>query len=563
MTRPLREFLELVGRLADPAARPAVARAVAARVGADDLIIFVRDGRVGGILLPAPGFAQTLPGARRWRAFLAGLGPGAPAAGPLPPPGRRSDAPALGLLAADGSALVLLGGAPAAADVAATILPLVPALAAAFRGEQALLAAEGHAAVARDTAAQAAMLTAALEGTRKALQGALATAEAANAAKDHFLAVLSHELRTPLAPVLTTAGALLDDRRLPDDVRESVEVIRRNAELEARLIDDLLDVTRIARGKMRLRLDVVDVHDLVAHTVEICRSDAYRKNLAIVDRLDAAARHVRGDPARLQQVLWNLLKNAVKFTPPGGRVEVRSRDAAGGRLAVEVSDTGIGVDPRHLATIFNAFEQSGEDVTRRYGGLGLGLAIARAIAAAHGGDLTASSEGPGKGTTFRLTLPVTEAPAPPPPVRGTAAGAGDGGGGTGAGRGLRLLLVEDHPDTARVMGRLLTNLGHDVTTAHTVAAALELPRGGQPFDLVLSDLGLPDGSGFDLMRRLREEHGLPGIAISGYGMEEDVARSEQAGFLAHLTKPVDFQKIRAVLNQYAAARHPAPGPPPG
>lgn len=563
MTRQLQELFELVGRLADPARRLEVARALAAGLGADDLIVFVPDERVR-LLLPAPGFPQTLPEARRWRAFLAGLEHGTPRDGPLPHPGGGgpSDVPAVGMLASDGSALVLLGGRPAA-DLAGAVLPLVPALAAAFRGEQALAVAEGHAAVARETAGQAAMLTAALEGARKALQEALARAEAANAAKDHFLAVLSHELRTPLAPVLTTAGALLEDRRLPDDVRESLEVIRRNAELEARLIDDLLDMTRIARGKMRLRFETVDVHDLVGHTVEICRSDVYRKNLTVVvDRLDAGARHVRADPARLQQVLWNLLKNAVKFTPAGGRVEVRTRDGEGGRIVVEVSDTGIGIDPRHLATIFDAFEQSGDDVTRRFGGLGLGLAISRAIVEAHAGELTARSDGPGKGATFRLTLPVTAAPPPAVAGLGTTAGADGNDGGPGRGRGLRLLLVEDHADTAKVMARLLTNLGHAVTTAHTMAGALALPRGGQQFDLVLSDLGLPDGSGFDLMGRLRREHGLQGIAISGYGMEEDVARAEQAGFVAHLTKPVDFRKIQAALNQYAATHTPPdPGVP--
>jgi signal transduction histidine kinase/ActR/RegA family two-component response regulator len=531
----------LVGQLAGLNGRAATARALASRAAADDLIIFVRDQELG-ILLPAAGFPQTLPDARRWRTFLSDLEQKSPLVGFLPFPDRQTEVAALGVLGADKSALVLVGGNPLL-EVASAIALVLPALAAAFRGEQALAVAEGHATVARETAGQAKLLTASLESARQALQEALAKAEAANAAKDQFLAVLSHELRTPLAPVLAAATTLLTDEHLPQAIRDSLEMIRRNVELEARLIDDLLDLTRIARGKMQLSFDVVDVNVLVTQTVEICRSDIYRKELDLSVRLDAAEHHTRADPARLQQVLWNILKNAVKFTPSKGRIEIASHNEAD-QLMIEISDTGIGIEPQHLRTIFNAFEQTSDDVTRRFGGLGLGLAISNALVQAHNGMLIANSGGKGKGATFCISLPVTAA-------RAATSSASSERSSARSLQTLKLLLVEDHPDTAKVMARLLRNLGHEVTTAHTVAATLEAAQ-NQQFDLVLSDLGLPDGSGLELMRELGQRYGLRGVAISGYGMEEDLAQTERAGFFAHLTKPVNVHQVQAVLSQFAA-----------
>lgn len=541
LAQPLAELYGLVGQLPDLSRRAATARALASRAGADDLVIFVRDQDLG-ILLPAAGFPQTLPDAHRWRSFLADLEQNSPLAGFLPFRNRQTEVAALGMLGGDKSALILLGGHPFL-EIASAIALVLPALAAAFRGEQALVAAKGHAAVARETAGQAKLLTASLESARQALQEALAKAEAANAAKDQFLAVLSHELRTPLAPVLAAATTLLTDEKLPHGLRDSLEMIRRNVELEARLIDDLLDLTRIAKGKMPLRFDVVDVNALITQTVEICRSDIYRKELDLSVRLDATEHHAKADPARLQQVLWNILKNAVKFTPFKGRIDIASRNE-GDQLYIEISDTGIGIEPQYLGTIFNAFEQTSDDVTRRFGGLGLGLAISNALVQAHDGVLIANSSGKGKGSTFSVRLPVTAA-------RAVTTSASSERSAARRFNTLKLLLVEDHPDTAKVMARLLQGLGHEVAIAHTIADTLELAQHRQ-FDLVLSDLGLPDGSGLELMRELSQRYGLRGVAISGYGMEEDLAKAERAGFFAHLTKPVNFQQVQAVLAQFAA-----------
>ena len=372
-------------------------------------------------------------------------------------------------------------------------------------------------------------------------------AESANRAKDKFLAVLSHELRSPLAPVLALASALEDDAAVPAALREDLSMIRRNVELEVRLIDDLLDLTRIARGKLRLAPEAVDAHALLRHAVRTCqKEDLERKRLTLESKLEAGDHVIRVDPARFQQVLWNLLNNAVKFTPEGGKITLHTWDEPGGRLGVEVIDTGIGIHPSVLPRVFDAFQQGEDEVTRHFGGLGLGLAICKALITAMGGEIHAASDGPGKGASFRMVFP-TCAPAEDSPAAAPAAGR-NGGAGRGAKRQLRILLVEDHVDTSRAMERLLSRIGHQVRTAGTVRAAVDAVRTG-PVDLVISDLGLPDGSGHDLMRTLRGLCPVRGIALSGYGTDDDVRRSHDAGFDTHLTKPTDFQNLVATIEK--------------
>jgi signal transduction histidine kinase/CheY-like chemotaxis protein len=379
---------------------------------------------------------------------------------------------------------------------------------------------------------------------------ARAEAEAASRAKDQFLAALSHELRTPLTPVLAIASGLAADDRIPPGPRRQLDVIRRNVELEARLIDDLLDLTRITRGKLDLRLEVTDVRKVVEHTIEIsCEREIAAGRLRVVTELAPEDHRLWADPSRLTQVLWNLLSNAVKFTPAGGTITVRSL-AGPDRLALQVSDTGIGIDPEVMPYIFDAFEQGRIRGPRRTGGLGLGLAISKAIAEMHGGTLSVASEGRGRGTTFTLSLPRgRDLPAAPeaPPVSAEIQNP------KSKIQNLKILLVEDHADTAEAMADLLSLSGHQVTIAGSVAEALAAVRGDGVFDLVVSDLGLPDGSGIDLMRELSARHGLRGIALSGYGMEEDVRQSLEAGFERHLTKPVSLPQLQATLREIAGA----------
>jgi CheY-like chemotaxis protein len=312
-------------------------------------------------------------------------------------------------------------------------------------------------------------------------------------------------------------------------------------------------MTRISRGKLRLSREVVDVHDLVRRTVEICRDDIDTAGLALELDLDAAESSARADPARLQQVLWNLIKNAVKFTPRWGSIRVRSRnegppsaESPGGSLVVEVIDSGIGIEPAVLPRIFNAFEQGNPEMTQQFGGLGLGLAISRSLAESHGGRLSASSAGRGRGATFRLELPTTR-PAreePMPTMTDHQAAVSPGS--------LRVLLVEDNADTLRLMTRLFLRRGYQVTPAADLATALEAAR-ERAFDLLISDIGLPDGSGLDLMRQLRSRSAVKGIALSGYGMEDDYRKSREAGFTLHLIKPVDFPALEDALRRVCLA----------
>jgi len=364
-------------------------------------------------------------------------------------------------------------------------------------------------------------------------------AEAASNAKDNFLATLSHELRTPLTPALMTATALASDPTLPAEAREQLDMMRRNIELEARLIDDLLDLTRIIHGKLIIAPVTADIHELLLHTDEIIRSDGLGKRLRIMLKLDAARHHALADPARLQQVFWNLLRNAVKFTPDGGTITVSSRNDAQGRIIISVADDGIGIRAEVLSQIFNAFEQADTTGEHQYGGLGLGLAISSAIVTAHGGEIKAESQGRGHGAEFTVTLGSVPAPAATSPQNATP---------DQPPRALSLLVVEDHETTRTVLERLLTHSGHRVTTASTLHEALAAYNAAH-FDAVISDLGLPDGSGIDLMVQIQSIRPVPAIALSGYGMEADLQRSKAAGFFAHLVKPVNMDQIKQLLTQ--------------
>jgi CheY-like chemotaxis protein len=338
------------------------------------------------------------------------------------------------------------------------------------------------------------------------------------------------------------------DPARPPHHRDDVQTIRRNIDLETKLIDDLLDSSRVASGKLALHPQPVGVHELLHHVLEICGSDLLAKQLNIVFDLRARHDRVHADPARLQQVFWNLVKNAVKFTPPGGRVVLRTRNARPGHIEVEVRDTGVGIALDVLPRIFHAFEQGDPSITREFGGLGLGLAISKTVIDLHGGTLSAHSDGPGRGSAFTVGLATLPAPAPdaappPPPDTGRDVRAAFS----------RVLLVEDHADTAHILARLLTRQGFRVRTAHTVAKALALAA-EEPFDIVVSDIGLPDASGYELMAQLRDRYGAKGIALSGFGMEEDMRKSREAGFVDHVVKPIDSTQLHAALKRVAAMK---------
>jgi PAS domain S-box-containing protein len=420
-------------------------------------------------------------------------------------------------------------------------------------------------------------------------------AEWANHAKDQFLAVLSHELRTPLTPILATVSAMLAEPGTPPEYRSVFELARWGIELESRLIGDLLDMTEITRGRLRLQPETTDVHVLIHRALEICREEINAAGPEVVVDLSAAHHHVHADPARLVQVFWNLIKNAVKFSPHRGTLTIHTwndpgrRSGAGpaaagttigngdgvvddsdndnddsdndddGRLpnlVVAISDTGVGIDPEVLPRIFEPFTQGEAGWVRRFGGMGLGLAISRSVLEAHGGRIEAASPGKDQGATLTVTLGTVAEPAPAAlpvsvPPQAAVAVARQAGSDPSPPRALKILLVEDDGPTLRVMTRLLGKPPYVVRAANTLALALEI-AGAEDFDLIISDIGLPDGSGLELMRQIRDRYASRGIALSGYGMEEDIRKSREAGFVAHLTKPVDFQKLQVTIEQVAS-----------
>jgi PAS domain S-box-containing protein len=377
--------------------------------------------------------------------------------------------------------------------------------------------------------------------------------EALNAsrAKDDFLAALSHELRTPLNPVLLVASDAANNPQLPDETRADFEMIRRNVELEARLIDDLLDLTRISRGKLSLEKRPLDVRVVLQDAIAIVQSDAKIKQISLTLDFGADQYMILGDAVRLQQIFWNVLKNAVKFTPEGGKITIETRTPAeSGNVAVKIIDTGIGLTIGEITHIFNAFSQgdhAGTSGSHRFGGLGLGLAISRMLVELHSGVIHAASAGRDQGATFTIELPFVQveewnnnsAPPERPATNNPQTALKKKSGG-------RILLVEDHEPTRTALARLLTRRDYKVTTATSVAEARAFAR-REKFDLVVSDMGLPDGNGYTLMSELRDEFGLKGIALTGYGMEQDVLRGQNAGFVAHLTKPVRMESLEKAL----------------
>jgi signal transduction histidine kinase/DNA-binding response OmpR family regulator len=402
---------------------------------------------------------------------------------------------------------------------------------------------ESEASLMQELGQRAAM---ALEnaGLYKAAQKAREEAERANRAKDKFLAMLSHELRTPLTPVLTTVTSITYDSEFPDAYRPMMEMIRRNVQLESRLIDDLLDLTRISKGKVQLNIEDVDGHALLRNAIEICEGDLTAKSLRVHEKFEAGNSALRGDSARLQQVFWNLIKNAVKFSEPGSDVWLNTREAEG-QLEVEVRDAGHGIEPELLPRIFDAFEQGDRASST---GLGLGLAITKALVELHGGSITAESDGRGRGASFRVFLPLAA-------NVGTSNDAAVAGAANGSWIPLRILLVDDHEDTNQSLTRLLSKRGYDVRCARDVHSALDLAR-EYSFDVLMSDMGLPDGTGVDLIRQLQEIRPVRAIALSGYGMEDDFQRSKAAGFSEHLVKPIDVNSLDAVLQE--VGRKPLP-----
>jgi two-component system CheB/CheR fusion protein len=381
-----------------------------------------------------------------------------------------------------------------------------------------------------------------------------AAAEEANRAKDEFLAMLGHELRMPLTPARALAQMLERDESLAPEHRAIAAEIGLHIGSEKRLIDDLLAFESLVHDKVQLRLASVEIHEQARHALAVCAPIIRRKRLSVVESLTAANPIVRGDSLRLRQVLWNLIQNAVKFTPHEGKICVRTANPEPGVLLLEVEDTGFGIEPGMLPKLFEGFERAGRRPDS-LGGIGLGLAISLKIVELHGGTLTAASPGRGGGATFTLRLDTAgagaagaaaESPSAEPPGEDTP----------GEDRPLSILFLEDHLPTSRAIGRLLRSHGHTVQDVSGLAAA-ERAVAAERFDVLLCDLHLREGSGLDFLPRIR--HHLrrwaaggpeaPAIVLSGFARASDVARSLAAGYVAHLAKPVDQDELLAAIRR--------------
>jgi len=382
-----------------------------------------------------------------------------------------------------------------------------------------------------------------------------AEAEAANRAKDEFLSILSHELRTPLNAILGWSAMLRQRTLSQDKVLRALETIERNAKSQAQLIEDILDVSRIITGKLRLQVRPVNLVPVIESAIESVRLAAEAKSIRLQSRIDSQAGLLLGDANRLQQVVWNLLSNALKFTPKDGRVEIRL-ERVNSHAEITVSDTGLGISSDFLPFVFDRFRQHDSTTTRSYGGLGLGLAIVRQLVELHGGTVTVVSPGIGQGTTFTVTLPAMIIPQPPsdqeplnsivetkPRVEASPSL-----------EGLQILVVDDEADALELLSTILQNNGAEVIAVASVKQALtiiETATDRSP-DVLVSDIGMPDEDGYSLIRKLRQleaQRGgkLPAITLTAYAGSDDRQQALLAGFQMHLTKPVDAAELVAVV----------------
>lgn len=380
-------------------------------------------------------------------------------------------------------------------------------------------------------------------------------AEEASRLKDEFLAVVSHELRSPLNAITGWASLLLM-RQLDDRTKHAIETILRNAQTQTQLVADLLDVSRIVTGQLRLKVRSFQLIPVIEAAIEVVRPASNAKSIRIETILDPSAGPIAGDPDRMQQIFWNLLSNAVKFTPKGGRIQVRLQ-RINSHVEVVVSDTGRGVDPKLLPFIFERFRQGDSSTTREHGGLGLGLAIVRHLVELHGGVVNAYSDGVGKGAEFIVQLPtlVSARTSQPGEERVHPSAGGNLHGGVPALAGVRVLVVDDERDAREIVSVILGEAGAEIATASSTREALDTVERWKP-DVLISDIGMPGESGYDLIRKVRalpagKGGQTPAIALTAYARVEDRLKILSAGFQMHVPKPIEPIELATVVASLA------------
>jgi len=423
------------------------------------------------------------------------------------------------------------------------------------RSERIVLGVATQAAVAIDNARMFEASQLAAEERKRLLENersARAELQRMSEIKDDFLATLSHELRTPLSAIVGWARVLRVKPMERDELNTALDTIERNARIQTQLIEDLLDMSRITSGKLRLDIQSVDPASFVKAAIQTVQPAADAKGIRLEADLDPEAGPISGDPNRLQQVVWNLVSNAIKFTPKNGQVQIRlAREDS--RIEFSVTDNGVGIEPEFLTHVFERFRQADASITRGYGGLGLGLSIVKHLVEQHGGSVDASSGGPGRGATFSFQLPlvaVSPLPDPAPRARISPSSASVGTYKVAELTGLRILVVDDEPDTRTILKHVLDDCGATVTLAESADDALRVLRRTH-VDLMVSDIGMPIADGYELMRRIREMAApvctVPAIALTAFARSEDRARALREGYVMHLSKPVEPAEFVAAV----------------
>jgi signal transduction histidine kinase/CheY-like chemotaxis protein len=516
--------------LADASTRRSALDTFAQHIGASAVYVFVPHPDHAERLIPAPGSATTVPSSRGWRELLARCVTAGVYEASVAFPSADAVAPAVAYAYA-GVTFVVVGQQQASPELATTIANVAPLIASLLQAEEQVLVTRSELALANAATERASALATALDLARQ-------EAEHATRVKDEFLAMLGHELRNPLAPIVTALHVLKSDgshTRIHD-------ILERQVGHLLRLVDDLLDVSRITRGKIELRRERVDLATIVARALEMSAPLVEeRRNEVIIDVPNGL--RVNGDPARLAQVVSNIVTNAAKYSDKGAPIQIRG-ERAGANVRLVVEDQGIGIDATYLDRVFEQFVQVPQGLARSGGGLGLGLSIVRSLVELHGGTVCVSSEGAGRGSTFVVELPHdADATAAPPPADKPAPRTRP------RSSSASLLVVDDNRDAAELLGDVLVSLGYKVKVAESAHHALQLLEQFTP-DAALLDIGLPVIDGYQLARELRiRVPEIQLIAITGYGQANDRDRALEAGFGAHLVKPVSIGKVTDALDQ--------------
>jgi signal transduction histidine kinase/ActR/RegA family two-component response regulator len=535
MPHPLRP---LVDALAQESGRAEAAQAVARALGGQHLLLHVMDPELR-VMLPAPGMPKTLVAGASFRALLRHTAQEAVTA-EVEVLGRHWMASSL---VRRGCAFVLLGDAPCSFPV--EFVEALPLLTEVLRAQQALRIGMAEAVEAREAAARSQQLATALDAARAAAADLNLQLRLEHQHKDEFLAMLAHELRNPMAPVIT--GIHILGRIAPDDLPRrdrQLAVMSRQMQQLTHLVDDLLDVSRVSRGLIELRREVLALPDVLAAAVEASKPLLVSRRHTFVQGEGAEGLHVHGDRVRLIQVFSNLLNNAAKYTNPGGRIELQGmRDGRQARIVIR--DNGVGIPRGMLESVFDMFKQVPGSLDRAPGGLGIGLTLVRTLVELHGGRVEARSEGTGRGSEFLVTLPLADEGAAPAPASAAT---------LTQDVSVHVLVVDDNIDAAETMAEMMRMMGARVTMAHDAAAALEAGATGEPVHLVLLDIGLPGMDGYEAAREWRRRFGSAArlVALTGYGSAEDRQRTARSGFDAHLVKPVSVGVIQSLLHEVQA-----------